>query len=102
MTKRLVLLPALCSSLLFAASCQKEEPFEKPTGPDLSELVAAYDEPTAELTPESAAVVLDTVDALIAQLQELGLQEQLLDAINTTIDEQLSQGSEQGATTQGV
>ena len=44
--------------LLGAASCQREpEPVHKPQAPDMSEVVAAYAEPTAALTEENAAEV---------------------------------------------
>lgn len=80
------------SVLLLALSCQRaEEPVHKPTPPDMSELVAAYAEPTAELTSDNAAQVFDRVTALAEQLARLGLTQQLVDTIQTTLDERLEQ-----------
>jgi hypothetical protein len=84
------LVSALC--LVGAVACSAEpEPVKKPPAPDMSELVAAYQAPTAELTPETATSVFDSVTVLVDRLTELGLEEQLIDTINTTIEEQLAQ-----------
>lgn len=75
---------------MVSLACSAPPPeVKKPPAPDMSELIAAYEAPTAELDPETAADVLETVNALVQQLGDLGLTEQLLDTIDTTIDEQL-------------
>ncbi len=82
----------LLLSALSALGCSGEpEPVKKPVAPDMSELAAAYEAPTAALTPETAAAVFDAVNELVARLGVLGLEEQLIDTIGTTIDEQLAQ-----------
>ncbi len=82
----------LGSCLLGTLACSGEpEPVKKPAAPDMSELVAAYEAPTAELNADTAAPVFDAVTSLVERLAELGLEEQLIDTINTTIDEQLAQ-----------
>jgi hypothetical protein len=91
------LLRWLMSSLALApwalACSAPPPPVKKPVAPDMSELIAAYEAPTAALDPETAAQVLTTVDDLLAQLADLGLTDQLLGTINTTIDEQIEQTS---------
>jgi hypothetical protein len=85
---------------LLLLACSSNDPVQKPEAPDMSALVQAYAAPTAPLTRESAAEVLEQVTALLAQLERLGIEEQLLDTIDTTIDEQLEQTSEPGSSTQ--
>jgi hypothetical protein len=88
-------LPWLLAGVSLGLACSAPPPeVKKPPPPDMSELIAAYEAPTAELDPETAAEVLEAVDALVAQLGDLGLTDQLLDTINTTIDEQLERTGE--------
>jgi hypothetical protein len=94
---------AACMVLGMTCACGAEpEPVKKPQAPDMSELVAAYEAPTAELNRETAAQVLESVDALLAQLDSLGLQEQLLGTIDTTIDEQIEQNEASGETSSAL
>jgi hypothetical protein len=94
----------LAPCLVGALACSGEpEPVKKPPAPDMSELVAAYEAPTAELTADTAAPVFDAVTTLVERLAELGLEEQLIDTINTTIEQQLNQvDGETGKTSSGL
>ena len=97
------LLPGLGLSLPLTLACGGEpEPLKKPPAPDMSALIAAYEAPTAALTPETAATVLDSVNALVAQLGELALEEQLLDTVGTTVDEQAEQSAMTGETSSAL
>ena len=70
-----------------ACSDRKRDGFDKPTPPDMTALVEAYENPDGVLTQETVEVIADDVDARLDSIARLGVEEQLIDAIDDALAE---------------
>jgi hypothetical protein len=69
-------------------ACDDEPDYEKPTPPNLDELLAAYDEPTADFDPADMQSIADTAQALWDELQQTALIDQVVDVVQEVAEQQ--------------
>ncbi len=72
--------------------CGEQEPekVDKPTPPDMSALALVYDAPTGTFDEDSVAVAVDAAHEIASQIESLGIDQALLDAVMQAVDAKMN------------
>lgn len=82
--RRSVLFTIACASL--ALACATQDQVDKPTAPDMTGVVAAYDAPTAALTEENLGEIRAALLERVDTLKELGADGEIIRALSAAGD----------------
>lgn len=80
--------------LAFAVGCgEQRERVDKPTPPDMTEVVQAYASPTGVFDATTAKAALDEYQTIAARVRALGIDASILTPLAESLDEALAQSS---------
>ena len=86
---------------LVVLGCQAQsEPVKKPPAPDMSQVIADYQAPTAALDANVAQTLWDAAHSTVDVLNQIGIDQTMLDAIQSAVDEHLN-GMQSTQSTEG-